>query len=215
LTDSLTQLVSELRRGLPASVSLCRDAITESDGDIRKAHDIVVRSLVDDVAVRTGISRAEANEFLTSASFDVERAVELWRMDNSPPEPTPQEKLVSGIELAASVPYSNPAMRRYAHVIPHSNGYELRLITHLARYTEESFGYDYDCAMQDRTTRLQRLFVDSVSSAINQLASWGCTDDMLVPPTSLDSCLVNSPLDAYLELSHLRLDDTTNTAEQR
>ena len=214
MTDSFTQLVSKLRQKIPAPVTLCRDAITESDGDIRKAHDIVVRWLTEDVAMRTGISPDEANAFLTSARFDVQRAIRLWRMENPAPEPTPQERLASGIELAASIPFANAAMRRFAHVIPHSNGYELRLITHLERYTEEAFGFDYDYAMQDQTTRLQRLFVNNVSSAISQLASWGCTEEMLVPPTSLDSCLVNSPLDAYLELSHLRLDDTTNTAEQ-
>jgi hypothetical protein len=214
LTNSLTQLVSKLRQKLPAPVSLCRDAIAASDGDIRRAHDIIIRSLTEDVAARTGICRDEAHAFLTSARFDVERAVGLWRMENAAPEPTPQGKLANGIELAASIPFANAAMRRYAHVIPQTDGYELRLITHLERYTEESFGYDYDYAMQDQTTRLQRLFVDNVSSAISHLASWGCTEKMLVPPTSLDSCLVNSPLDAYFELSHLRLDDTTSTAEQ-
>lgn len=207
MVDSLPQLVAELRRKLPAPISMCHDALAFTNGELRKAYDIIVERLTNDLVERTGISGEDAASLLISTGFDLERAFVLWQRENPTLEPGPYEKLASGLELAAQVPISNSSMRRYAHVIPRSNGYELRLITHLEKYTEESFGFDYDYAMQDPTTRVRRIFVDTVSAAISRLASWGCPEDRLVSPNMLDSCLINSPIDVYLELDHLQLDD--------
>lgn len=212
LIDSLPQLVAELRRKLPAPISMCHDALTLTNGELRKAYDIVVEKLTNDLVERTGISSEAAAALLISTRFDLERAFVFWQRENPGLKPEPNEKLASGLELAAQVPLPNSSMRRYAHVIPRSNGYEVRLITHVEKYTEESFGFDYDYAMQDPTTRVRRIFVDTVSAAISRLASWDCPEDRLVSPNVLDSCLINSPIDAYLELDHLQLDDPVSDA---
>ncbi len=178
-----------------------------ANGDLRRAHDIVTLKLVDDLASRIGVSRDEAQTRLTSVGFDVARAVKQFRRDNPPPEVPPLEQLAHGAEVAALLPHPNPEMRRYAHVIPHSDGYELRLVTHLARYTKEAFGWDYDCAIRDASTRLQSSVVDRIESVIDQLEEWGCTEELLMRADMLDSCLANSPLEPYLDLPHLRLND--------
>jgi len=207
LSASLSQQIAELRRALPASVLYCREAILDSDGDISRAYDILLLRLTNEVAERTGASQDEASAKLRTANFDMERAVELWNRENPPPEPTAREKLMKGLEMAAAVPFPDPQMRRYAHVIPNASGYELRLITHHARYTEETFGLDYDYAIEDLHTRVKRVFAVDLQSTLAQLAAWGCTEAMLASPRSIDSCLVNSPLEAYLHLPHLQMVD--------
>jgi len=142
VTESTIRLVSELRREIPAPVQMCHSAITAANGNIRQAYDLVVQNLVDDLVSRTGATRDQAMASLAATGFDTERSFQLWRRENPGPAPSPRERLVSGRELAASIPCPTPEFRCWAHVIPISNGYELRLITHLARYTEESYGWD-------------------------------------------------------------------------
>jgi hypothetical protein len=208
----ISELVAELRRQLPAPVAICRDAVASANGDVRKAYDLVIQYLYDDLVARTGLSDESARTLLSSVGFDVERAIELWGRDNPPPALSPRALLAAGGALAAQIPHSDPTMRRYVHVIPRAMGYEIRLIVHHARFTERAFGSDYDLAMQNTTTRVYRLFADDLHSAMHRLINLGGTEDMLVRPDTLDSCLLNGPIDTYLELPHLQLGEATDPA---
>ena len=211
MAEPITHLISELRRRLPAPVSMCKDAIVAADGDLSRAHDIVVRNLTNTVVVRTGATADDASAKLVAAHFDVERAVELWYRENPPPDPPPREKLRRGIELVASIRIASPEMQRYGHIIPRPDTrFELRLITHHERFTESAYALDYDCALEDSRTRVTRIFTEGVQATLDQLSAWGVTEDMLQTPDAFDSCLVNSPIDSYLlpgKLPHLWVDD--------
>lgn len=82
MNKSLKQLITELRRELLAPIVLCRDAIISTNGDVRQAHGVVVRSLTSDLVSRTSATYAEALSMLESTKFDVERAFLLWQRDN-------------------------------------------------------------------------------------------------------------------------------------
>ncbi|MEZ6142999.1 MAG: hypothetical protein R3B84_20740 [Zavarzinella sp.] len=197
-----TQLVALLRRDLPAPIKLCNDSLKQSNGDLDAARDIVIRQLATNLSERTHTTYAVAEVMLSDARYDVERAFELWLRDNRP-SADPVTRLSDGNELAAAIPSSQPGMSRFAHIMPRAEGYELRLIDHLDAYTEDAYGWDYDYAIQDPSTRIHRSFVATVDAALAQLVAWGCAAESLVPPSSLNSCLVNSPIEGYLELPHL------------
>lgn len=80
-----------------------------------------------------------------------------------------------------------------------NRGYEIRLIRHDARYTDEEWGWDYDLALDDETTRVRRLFVEEERVLPAALAPWREAADALGSAEPLDSTLVNSVLDWYLD----------------
>ncbi len=143
MTDQVRQLVFALRRQLPAPISLCRDAIVASGGDLEQARRIVVGGLTRTVIDKTGMTDADAENYLETAGFDAERAIVLWFRDNPPPN------------------------------------------------------------------RLSRVFTQGLAATLKQLECWGVTEDMLDNPINLDSCLLNNPIEGYLDdrLPHLGLDD--------
>lgn len=84
-------------------------------------------------------------------------------------------------------------------------------MTHHEKFTEKSYGWDYDRAMQDSGTRLHRIVVKDLDSLNAYLRTCGIKMDMLAPASSFDSCLLNSPIDAYLALPHLQNDESSDS----
>lgn len=207
----IAHLIYELRQQLPASVTMCREAIIAADLDLSLAHDIIVHKLINDVVIRTGTSYDDASAKLIAAQFDVERAIELWKRDNPPPEPSPREKLLKGVDLAAAIRVPAAEMRRYVHIIPLTDDrYELRIITHHEQFTETDYALDYDYALQDSRTRIKRLFTEGVDSTFEQLVAWSITEEMLQAPDTFDSCLLDDIINGYLTpdcIPHLWIDD--------
>lgn len=90
-------------------------------------------------------------------------------------------------------------VRCFAHFIPGEQEiYELRLITHAARFTETTHGFDYDYAMQDAQTRVERRFVTGIPALTLLLQQHAVDEAMLRSIETFDSCLLHSPIEAYL-----------------
>ncbi|MEG2979770.1 MAG: hypothetical protein RR831_09660 [Stenotrophomonas sp.] len=191
--------IAVLRAQLPASMAVCRQALEASGGDLQQAHAWVVRQLVDEYRHRTGVDAAEAAIDLQAAGHDVERAIVLWRRRNPLPPLRPFAALEKGGALAAELASVDTGLRCFAHVIPGAQGtYELRLITHAARFTETTHGFDYDYAMQDAQTRVERRFVTGVPALTLLLQEYAIDEAMLCGIDAFDSCLLHSPIEAYL-----------------
>jgi hypothetical protein len=134
-------------------------------------------------------------------------------------------RLQYGRSVATEVAASQPDMRAYVMVIPqaplrrdHSDlwiqqgtgepwlrdpdlitGYEIRYFCHHAKYTELDWGWDYDQVLADTTTRIKRVFVSTLEEIAPALDAWHTDVTALHHPHTLDSSLVSSPIDAYLE----------------
>ena len=90
-------------------------------------------------------------------------------------------------------------------------GYEIRWLTHKAKYTKEHWGGDYDVVLADKTTRVKRILIRPEVSIQEAVAPWLTDMSFFVHPFDLDSSLVGSPIVGYLddleEFPHLRLKD--------
>ncbi len=191
--------IAALRQRLPASIAVCRQALQASGGDLLLAHTLVVDQLVADYRHRTGSGAADAAIDLQAAGHDIERAFVLWRRRHPLPPPPPFAALEKGCPMAAELASVDTGLRCFAHVIPgEQETYELRLITHAARFTETTHGFDYDYAMQDAQTRVERRFVTGIPALTLLLQQYAVDEAMLRSIDTFDSCLLHSPIEAYL-----------------
>jgi hypothetical protein len=78
------------------------------------------------------------------------------------------------------------------------SGYEIRYLEHHSKYTDEEWGWDYDYVLDDRTTRVRRVFVTSEDEIYAAIAPWLEDLSQLQEPDQFDSSLVHSPIDYYL-----------------
>ncbi|WP_295571680.1 hypothetical protein [uncultured Stenotrophomonas sp.] len=198
--DALTlpQRITLLRQQLPASIRICRQALMESGGDLAVAHAWIVRRLVAEYRQRTGAPGDEAAADLQRCGHDVERALVLWQRRHPAPPLPPLERIAQGHPLAAELPAQDD-LRRFVHVLPGAYGaFEVRLVTHAARFTETAYGFDYDLAMQDPLTRVERRFADGMGALAILLQQHGIEPAGLRDVDDFDSCLLHSPIDAYL-----------------
>ena len=89
------------------------------------------------------------------------------------------------------------------------SGFEVRYLEHHAKYTDEDWGWDYDYVLDDSTTRVKRVFVTNEAEIEAAVAYWLKDLLQLREPDNLDSSLVNSPIEGYLnrpnERKHLWL----------
>lgn len=191
--------IAALRQRLPASIAVCRQALEAAGGDLSQAHALVVDQLVADYGHRTGLGAAEAAIELQAAGHDVERAMMLRRRRHPSPPPRPLAALEKGSALAAERASVETGLRCFAHVIPgEQDTYELRLITHAARFTETADGFDYDYAMQDTQTRVERRFVTGIAALNLLLQQYAIDEAMLRSIDAFDSCLLHGAIEAYL-----------------
>jgi hypothetical protein len=86
-------------------------------------------------------------------------------------------------------------------------GFEVRFIEHHAKYTDEDWGWDYDCVLDDETTRIKRVFISQENEIESAILPWLEDLSELREPANFNSSLVNSPIETYLnrpdERSHL------------
>lgn len=93
------------------------------------------------------------------------------------------------------LPYAlGPTLRDSASI----SGYEIRYLAHDAKYTDTEWGWDYYCVLDDKTTRVQRVFVSAEGDIEAALSSWLNNLLFFRPVNEFDSSLVNSPIDGYL-----------------
>lgn len=101
--------------------------------------------------------------------------------------------------------YREPTLRSPSFI----RGYEVRYLLHHAKYTNSEWGWDYDHVLADKTTRVQRMFVEREDEVEAAVTKWLPDVVGLQAPGNFDSSLVNSPLNYYLDnsegLSHLWL----------
>lgn len=193
---SKASAIASLRQALPASIALCRQALEASGGHLQDAHAYVVRQLGADYMRRTGVDAAQAAAALRATGHDVERAVALWRRQHPLP---PFALIAKGRPMAAELEAAEPGIRLFAHVLPGAQGvHELRLITHAVRFTETAYGFDYDVALRDSKTRVERTFASGLPALAVLLQAHAIDEGMLRSIDAFDSCLLHSALEAYL-----------------
>ena len=83
-------------------------------------------------------------------------------------------------------------------------GYEIRYLEHDAKYTDTEWGNDYDCVLDDETTRARRVFVQNEDEIEAALSPWPSEMEQLRAPQHFDSSLVNSPITGYLNRAEER-----------
>jgi hypothetical protein len=193
---SRTSAIAALRQALPASIALCRQALEASGGDLQDAHAYVVRQLGADYMRHTGVDAAQAAADLHATGHDVERAIARWRRQHPLP---PFAAIAKGRPMAAELAAAEPGLQRFAHVLPGAQGeHELRLITHAVRFTETAYGFDYDVALRDPQTRVERLFASGLPALAALLQAHAIDEGMLRSLDAFDSCLLHSAIEAYL-----------------
>ena len=199
MTPETKQLIVEMRSQIPASISLCQRALAGANNDLGQAISSVRQMLARELAARLNIASDIAQQYLDAAGYDTELASRNWHVDNPAPPPTNRDVLLAGGELAVQLRNDAPSSATYLHIIPDGNGqFDVRVITHNPRYTEEQFGWDYDYAILDSTTRISRFHPLDWPAVCERLNLLDVDIDDLQPPASIDSCLVNSPIDSYL-----------------
>ncbi len=77
-------------------------------------------------------------------------------------------------------------------------GYEIRYIVHNAKYTDTDWGWDYDMVLDDKTTRIRRIFVSDENGIEAALSPWLNAMSLFRSQGEFDSSLVNSPIEGYL-----------------
>lgn len=82
--------------------------------------------------------------------------------------------------------------------------YEIRYLEHDAKYTDEMWGWDYDLVLDDKTTRIKRVFVEREQDVEEIVMKWLQDFSLLQSPEQFDSSLVNSPIDSYLDKQNER-----------
>ncbi|HEY8460152.1 MAG TPA: hypothetical protein VIM99_07210, partial [Blastocatellia bacterium] len=80
------------------------------------------------------------------------------------------------------------------------SGFEIRYLEHHAKYADAEWGWDYDYALDDQTTRAQRAYVKSEDEIAAAIAPWLEDLSQLQEPENFDSSLVNNPIERYLDL---------------
>ncbi len=199
MKQDIKQLVIEMRSRIPASVSLCCRALTATEGDINGALDFARSQITREVAARLNIMPDDARRYLTNSNYDSEIAVGSWLTDNPKPPLTNRELLLAGIELGCQLADESETLSTFLHIIPNADRqFDFRVIRHFPKYTEEHFGLDYDYAIVDPTTRISRFCPLDWDALSEHLKNLGVGMDDLTAPSSIDSCLLNSPIDAYL-----------------
>lgn len=90
-------------------------------------------------------------------------------------------------------------------------GYEIRWLTHKAKYTDVDWGGDYDIVLADKTTRIKRQFVGPEISIQEAVAPWLTDLSFFTHPLDLDSSLLDNWVPGYSDdpekFSHLWLED--------
>ena len=80
--------------------------------------------------------------------------------------------------------------------------YEVRLIKHKDIYTHEKCGYDWDCVLDDKTTRIKRIFVNRAGDN-NELEKVLTSLDIDINGFNrlriYDSPVLDNTIDCYLE----------------
>ncbi|WP_404786354.1 hypothetical protein [Altericista sp. CCNU0014] len=112
-----------------------------------------------------------------------------------------------GWEVAAELPVKDPEQRAYIMVIPqvpnwHKNpelwvkksqdvqagkpilstsdliqGYEVRYLQHQAKYTDTAWGWDYDLVLEDPSTRVRRVFIQTEEELESELIEYLVLED--------------------------------------
>lgn len=110
-------------------------------------------------------------------------------------------KLSLGDSLAFELENHSPQMKTYVVIIPRKleSNYEIRYLEHNEKYTDTDWGMDYDYVLDDKTTRVKRLFIENEAEILNFLTNWGKSFSDLKPIDDFDSSLIHSPIDSYLE----------------
>jgi len=83
-------------------------------------------------------------------------------------------------------------------------GYEIRYLRHDAKYTDTEWGWDYDLALNDQTTRIKRVFVEKEDEIEQAIRPWLKDLSWLSPAEEFDNSIVDSPLDYYLDRPYER-----------
>lgn len=111
------------------------------------------------------------------------------------------EKLRLGDSIAAELENSAPDMKTYLIIIPKrsESKYEIRYLEHNKKYTDTDWGLDYDYVLDDKSTRIKRIFVESENEIANVLFKWIKDLTVLTTINDFDSSLIHSPIDCYLE----------------
>lgn len=136
-------------------------------------------------------------------------------------------KVMMGAEVETKV----PGMKAYIKIIPIEKentsiyktnlmpviAYEVRYFLHRDIYTEWAWGLDYDLVLNDTTTRIKQTVVprtdgnEALRQALSPYQLIGDGFCKITSYCSLDSALVDSPIECYLEdqqsLPHLWLED--------
>ena len=90
-------------------------------------------------------------------------------------------------------------------------GYEIRLLKHDAKYTDEAWALENDWVLYDETTRVKRLFVRREEDIEQAIMPWLPDTAYLHSPEKFGSSLVDSLTWSYSslleELPHLWLED--------
>jgi hypothetical protein len=134
-----------------------------------------------------------------------------------------------GWEVAAELSVKDPNQRAYIMVIPkvpkqHENpelwikksldvlfgklilstsdliqGYEIRYLRHQAKYTDTNWGWDYDLVLEDPTTRVRRVFIQTEEKLESELIQWLSDLSKLEVSENFDSSLLGSPITSMLD----------------
>lgn len=84
--------------------------------------------------------------------------------------------------------------------------YEIRYIKHKKIYTDTDWGLDYDYVLADKSTRIKRFFIDRDENNTGLdfvLSMFDIDSDDFKRPEMIDSALVNSPIDSYINDSEI------------
>jgi len=199
MTPEIKQLVLQMRSQIPAPIAVCQRALAEASNNLGQAITYAGHMLAREFASRLNISLDAAHQYLDRAGYDTELAARRWQADNPQPPPPSRDVLLAGGELATQLPNDSPSLVTFLHVIATGNGqFDVRVITHDRKYTEEHYGLDYDYAILDPTTRVSRYNPLDWDGVCDHLQSLGVDVEDLEPTNSIDSCLVNSTIDWYL-----------------
>lgn len=131
---------------------------------------------------------------------------------------------IKKIQMATEINISEQGTKAYVVIFPIERvekqkcktnlspivSYEVRLVKHKDIFIEEKYGYDYDYALEDKTTRIKRMFVDKTDGNHELekiLVSLNIDINDFHQVSYYDSVLLNSPIESYIDnpdnLSHL------------
>jgi len=92
--------------------------------------------------------------------------------------------------------------QKYYNNLAEIISYEIRLIKHKKIYTDENWGYDWDCVLNDKSTRIKRIFVNRTDDNY-ELESILTSLDIDINDfnrlRNYDSPVLDNVIDCYLE----------------